>query len=329
MTKRYIHIVVDNRIHALQNELMSAPLKKWLECGSKSLVDKTNPQSGQALVIILLVLAVASTIAISLASRSVTDISITTKERESARAFSAAEAGVEEALIGGSTSGTLSGGETFSVISASSGGGTDFVWPGKVSSGEAVTLWLVSHKDDGTIGCGGSYPCYTGSTISVCWGEPGTASGDSETPAIAAQVVYLNPAGSYAGARIARVASDPNSSRRANNNFADLTSSGATCGGESFAFSKNITFSDLGIPSSVYDTENGLQAISVRLIYNTSTPHPVAFVSDSDAFPIQGTSVTSTGTAESSSRKIEVFQTFAEFPTIFGFGVSPGGAITK
>ena len=64
---------------------------------------------GQALVIILLVLAVASTVVLSLVSRTVTDVAITTKEKDSSRAFSAAEAGVEEALVGGPTSGTLPG----------------------------------------------------------------------------------------------------------------------------------------------------------------------------------------------------------------------------
>ena len=284
-------------------------------------------QRGQALVIILLVLAVASTIVISLASRSVTDITVTTKEKESARAFSAAEAGIEEALIGGSLSGELSGGEKFSVTSSTAGGTTDFLWPDNISSGETVGLWLVGHDTNGNLVCDGSHPCFTGSTVKVCWGEPGTASDQSETPAISASVVYLNAAGDYSTARVGRATSDPNSGRRTSNNFSPSEFS-CTISGQSFAWGQTINFANLGIPSSVYSNPNGLQVIRLRMIYNTSTPHPLGFQA-STPFPVQGTNVVSTGTAENSTRKVELFQTFAEFPSIFDSGVFSGGAITK
>jgi hypothetical protein len=57
-----------------------------------------NKEKGQALLMLLLVLSVVLTIIIATVSRSVTDIKITTYEDNSARAFGAAEAGVEEAL---------------------------------------------------------------------------------------------------------------------------------------------------------------------------------------------------------------------------------------
>lgn len=285
-------------------------------------------QRGQALVIILLVLAVASTIAISLASRSVTDLTITTKERESARAFSAAEAGVEEALIGGSTSGTLAGGETFSVTSATAGGTTEFVWPDNISAGETVPLWLVGHDSSGNLICDGTHPCYTGPSIKVCWGTSGTAADQAQTPAIEASVIYLNTPGNYSTARVARATSDPNSGRRPSNNFYGPPEFGCSIGGKSFAWGQTIVFSDYGIGSGVFNTQNGLQTVRVRMIYNTSNPHPIAF-QGGNAFPIQGTNITSTGQAESSTRKVELFQTFSGFPPIFDFGVFPGGAITK
>lgn len=307
---------------------MSALIKKWLEFSGKSLVFKRNSQSGQALVIILLVLAVASTIAISLASRSVTDISITTKERESARAFSAAEAGVEEALIGGSTAGTLAGGETFSVTSGTAGGTTDFLWPDNISSGETVGLWLVGHDASGNLICDGAHPCFTGSSLKVCWGESGSAADQAQTPAISASVIYLNTPDTYSTARVARATSDPNSARRASNSFSGPPDFGCSINGKSFAWGQTINLASLGIPAGVYNTQNGLQTIRIRMIYNTSTPHPVAFQAGS-AFPIQGTNITSTGQAEGATRKIELLQTFAAFPPIFDFGVFPGGAITK
>ena len=59
-------------------------------------------QHGQALLIVLLTLAVTLTVVLSVVSRSVTDITVSTYEEDALRAFSAAEAGIEEALLKGS-----------------------------------------------------------------------------------------------------------------------------------------------------------------------------------------------------------------------------------
>src|SRR5688572_26536285 len=58
-------------------------------------------QKGQVALIALLVLTVATTVGLSLIARGVTDISVSRDIEESSRAFSAAEAGVEEALRSG------------------------------------------------------------------------------------------------------------------------------------------------------------------------------------------------------------------------------------
>ncbi|MDZ4229008.1 MAG: hypothetical protein U1C50_02015 [Patescibacteria group bacterium] len=53
---------------------------------------------GQAVLLILLVVAVALGLGLSIISQSTTDVRITQQEQESARAFNAAEAGIEDAL---------------------------------------------------------------------------------------------------------------------------------------------------------------------------------------------------------------------------------------
>ena len=55
-------------------------------------------QAGQALLIVLLVTAVALTVGLAAVSRSVTEVEISREEEEAVRAFSAAEAGIEEVL---------------------------------------------------------------------------------------------------------------------------------------------------------------------------------------------------------------------------------------
>ena len=54
--------------------------------------------SGQAVLLILLVVVVALGLGLSIMSQSTTDIRLSQQEQESARAFSAAEAGIEDAL---------------------------------------------------------------------------------------------------------------------------------------------------------------------------------------------------------------------------------------
>ncbi len=59
---------------------------------------RKDPQAGYALVAVMVILAAGLIIGIGAISRSVTDIKISSETEEAARAFSAAEAGIEEAL---------------------------------------------------------------------------------------------------------------------------------------------------------------------------------------------------------------------------------------
>ena len=60
-------------------------------------------QKGQVLLVVVLVMVVALTVGLSLASRSITNLRITSDDENSQRAFSAAEAGVERAVKGNCT----------------------------------------------------------------------------------------------------------------------------------------------------------------------------------------------------------------------------------
>ena len=51
-------------------------------------------KSGQALIVVLLILGVVTTVALSIASRSVSEVAVSTTQQESAQALAAAEAGV-------------------------------------------------------------------------------------------------------------------------------------------------------------------------------------------------------------------------------------------
>ena len=62
---------------------------------------ESRADSGQVLLITLLVLSVAVTIALSLIGRGTMDANMSANLEESARAFNAAEAGIEDALKSG------------------------------------------------------------------------------------------------------------------------------------------------------------------------------------------------------------------------------------
>src|SRR3989344_8115565 len=99
---------------------------------------------GQALLIVVLSLAVVLTIVLSILARSVTDIKISTGSENALRAFSAAEAGVERALIaGGSIGATQIGDATFTANVTEIGeGSNEFANPSPLFSGETSLFWF-------------------------------------------------------------------------------------------------------------------------------------------------------------------------------------------
>jgi hypothetical protein len=289
---------------------------------------------GQALLLVLLSMAVILTIVLSILSRSITDVAITTRSEESLRAFSAAEAGVERALIVGSDIGSTEIGDAeFSAdVSSFAQDSQDFAHPIKILSGESLPLWFVAHNDDKEMVCSAEFPCFTGDTVKVCWGEPGTSSAEDSTPAIEVTFFYATTPGDYSTIQVARAAYDPNSTRTSTNNFDSPDLGTCIAGGQDFAFQKTIDLSSLGIPAVSYSTENGLQYAKVRMIYNSSVKHSVGFDVDfagNSSLPAQGTNIESTGSSGEANRKIEVFRGFGEVPPIFDAAAFSSGGIVK
>lgn len=291
-----------------------------------------SPNAGQALLIILLVMAVVLTGALSIVSRSITDITVSQKEEESARAFSAAEAGIEQALVGGSQTGTLSAGGQYSVASTSVAAGNEFVLPQSLSSGEVAPVWFVAHDDDGNILCSDSKPCFTGDKIKICWGASGTSRGTDTTPAIEASVFYTQGSGGSTSAKVARGAYDPNQARTGTNKFSADDAGSCSIGSTSFAFNKTVDLLSLGVTVRANGSqEKGPQFARLRILYNTDRAHPVGVTSaGTGLLPNQGKKIESTGTVGDVTRKIQFFQLFSDTPPVLDSGVfSAVGGLTK
>jgi hypothetical protein len=298
-----------------------------------------NKQSGQALMIVLLALAAVGAVALTISSRSSTDIAVTTDVEESQRAFSAAEAGVEKILYdrsivsGGQASGAVGSSDAqFSATTTyvpESTNQRQFQYPFPIVAGESATLWLMGHTADNQLTCSGGSTvtpgdpesCFNGAQISMCWG----ALGGSTRSAMEVSVYYENAAGL---SRIKRIAVDPDSSH--SNAFSAPTASNettgvCTVGGKRYAYQTDINFSSMGIAN--YASTGALQMIRVKSLYNT-IPVELAF-SSSVNLPIQGIRIDSAGSAGSSTRRINAYSLFPAIPDMFDAAlISPPG-LTK
>ncbi len=265
-------------------------------------------QQGQILLITLLVLTVATTIALSLIGRATIDLSMSNQLEESARAFNAAEAGVEQALksgVGTNGPSVLTPGITYDVVVNSIGGASGvYQLPHETPQSVTETIWLVEH--DPLTGALDETPLYTSSTIELCWSQ-------ETAPDIAAGVVVgvLYKEGTDGSYQIARMAVDPNAATN-NNNFDDtgITTSGCSLG----YYQKQISFAALGIAPTGASADT-LLALRVRPVNSDTT---IAVDAGVTGVPKQGNEIRSTGaTGTGVSRKVVVFQQYRAPLSIF------------
>lgn len=294
-------------------------------------------ESGQTLLLVLLGMAVILTIVLSIVSRSITDITVSTKEEEALRAFSAAEAGVERALLTGANVAGPIGDASFTAnVTGAASPTKDFPHPIGIISGESLIIWFVNHDSNGSSTCTGN-SCFTGDKFKLCWGKSGTSAGSSTTPAVEVSVFYAATPGDYSTTKIARDAIDPNSTRRSTNSFSAPDAGGCQIGSSSYAFQKTINLGTggLGIPAGSYNSQNGLQFARIRMLYNTDISHELGVSTSGFSgtgnflFPPQGSNIVSTGVAGASNRKVEVFQGYGEPPPIFDAAIFSPSGITK
>lgn len=293
-------------------------------------------QGGQALLIIVLVLAVALVVVLSISTRTTTDITQTSYDENALRAFSAAEAGVEDALL----KNTGTGGSSVAVDSnanvsyttdfSTPAGDKTFNHPEPALSGQSRTFWLVSHNPTtGALTCT-SAPCVKPPQIEVCWGT----GSPSPIPAVEVSIYYdttyasVASTNNYAGVKTIRYTADPSGSRRSSNNF---SADGGSCSFGSGTYAYSTGNINMSVPLSCTSTAGCLLMVKVRMLYNTTTAQPIGFgiPSGYGSLPAQGIQISSTGTAGDSTRKVSVFRGFAEPQSVFDAGVFSFNNLTK
>lgn len=303
---------------------------------------KNNNKSGQALILVMLSVAVVMSVAVSLATRTTTDTSTARKDEESLRAFSAAEAGVEEALSQDlsvpartepqpTTAQIGTGSSVTTSVSQFPANPRSYIYPSEMLSGDSAIVWFASRDNNGNLTCGGGSPCFNSQNARLCFGEVGAAT----LPAVALTVVYedLPPTSEL---RTVSAAFDPDSSRRQDNNFSStgvITNSSGACtaqtpSGQNRNFSSYVDLDlvSLGVPAGVVGSGR-LRFASIRMLYNSS-PTTFAFTNLTDDLPSQGRVVDAQGVSGDASRRIQVYALYPEVPNMFLSALySPTGVV--
>jgi len=259
-------------------------------------------QEGQALLIIVLIMVVATTVGLSIISRTVTNLRTAENQQSSQKALAAAEAGVEQAMKTNSSiqSSFLSGTSyTTSITMAQASANTAFFLNGgdSIYKNDGGTIWITPYSADSSklfvTTWTGNLTVYWGSSSDVCTNNL------SNTMAALETVVLLGP---KASPSVKTYVFDPCTDRKAVDNLNGAIGSGATLdtnfGRRTFPYSATISINQ------------GLMIKVIPLYADTF----VAAKANID-LPVQGSFISSVGSSGTTQRKITVFQGYPEIPS--------------
>lgn len=270
-----------------------------------------SSQKGQMLLIVVLTMVVALSVALALASRSITNLRISTEEQNSQKALFAAEAGVEIAVKTGSGSSVLKplGSAHITTVSLTDIQGIqDFLLynGARVPQDDGADIWLTNYTQNYSRLYA---PPYWNGQLTFYWGTASDiCSPSASTNTMAALEVFIIT-GTRGNPTMYKYAFDP-CSQRANINKFLPAQTGAyqlntTDGVKKFAFK-----------SSQITVTNGLVARVIPVYAGTAI-----WVHGSNNFPSQGKIITSVGSAGTTTRKIVYFQGYESIPSEFFYSL--------
>lgn len=250
----------------------------------------SREESGQIGIVLLLITVVLVTISLSIVTRSVTDVSLSKREEDSQRAFSAAEAGIEDALRQDLSS--IVGSHTIPVTSGGVSGSYDVALENTLVTQIDASLKSLEVNLDGLS---------SGDSVVVDWSFDGDC---TVTPAPAALIISIYNSASETIVR--REAYDGCPIRRGINGF---IAPSAGVGAYNFQVTETLGSNneDLMIIKTVYnDTDIRVSGGGTALPSQFYTIHSEAVASGGE------------------SRAILVTETFPAPPSIFDFAIFSG-----
>jgi hypothetical protein len=264
-------------------------------------------QSGQALLIVVLVLVVALTVGLSVASRSIINLKNSQNQASSQKALSAAEAGVELALksqnqttVAGGFGGT--GITNYQTTVSSISGQTQFLIHGNndqvnlIKKGNPAYIWTTNYS------AGNPWAGPWSGTLTISWGDAGGSCANNSVAALEIQVISGSTADyKTAALSLQRFAYDPCLTISNRGNGFDGAISGSSFTNP--ALSYHITLPTI---SNIY-------LASVNPSY-ADTHVGVSTAPGNTALPSQGVDINSIGTDNQVQRRTFVYQGFPQLP---------------
>lgn len=299
-------------------------------------------QSGQIILVLLLTMLVALSIGLVVTTRSISDVKSSTQTEQAARAFSAAEAGIEEAAQLG-TPGTHSvgtlGNDALATVETKflpDASGRDFAIEYPPIGKETIAQFWLADPDSGN-----GY--YTNSSVSAYFGNLTSYPSEDEKPAIALTFVnYDRVARAYSSYKVYL----DSVANRANINSFTYAGCATPPGaidttmstGSQFLCSANVTIKKDKTGTLDCTSANNCvpMLVRARVLYSSASqkialrPNPPCPTGPNPTcLPPQVSLFTSTGTAGQSQKTIQVFRLKKVVPAWFDYAIFSAGDITK
>lgn len=265
---------------------------------------RNSAKSGQILLTVVLIMIIALTVSLSVATRSIINTKLAIQSGDSQKAFQAAEAGIEE-ILGSTTNvnitsqqfspGVMIDSVTSSQISGKGAGGNMFYFIQNnglaVNQDDSTDIWLSDYSTNLSL----RYLNPWSGNLNIYWGKSNNGCNDA---ALEIMLIY----GTKTAPLFSKYAVDPCVARANNNKFSLASSVPNNINGQNFYYESNINIS------------SGLILVITPLYSST----PIAIGADNSVpFPSQGRIITSSATAGSVSKKIIFFQGYDSIPSEF------------
>jgi len=254
-------------------------------------------EKGQIMLIVVLVMVTALTVALSVAARSITNTRSSEEDANSEQAFSAAEAGIEKSLTSNSAvTGSFLNSAKYQTTIVTVGGVEFSLNNGSpVLKDEPADVWL------------STYPGYTAQrtgNITIYWGTSSDTCNTNEANNTMAALEIIVFSGTLANPQTTRHAVDPCAARSLVNKFQNIGVGGDTVSGVAYNFKTSFTVT------------NGLFVRIIPLYAPTLLAARGCDGANANCtpFPTQGTLIQSVGTAANTKRKIQTYRYYPQLP---------------
>lgn len=266
---------------------------------------RAKVRSGQALILILLVMAVSLTLGVSVASRSIATLKQVSFSAQSAQALAFAEAGTEEALKC-LDDGSCAAPYDPAAADLTGDGTNDFDYRITAIGGAVLDVFPPLSRDETIELSLSGYPSST--PVYLSWVNTANAAELADPAAVEIAAIYLE-AGTY---KILRYAYDPNAARAAENGFFAPFTGSFSVNGVTYRYRVSVS-----VPFTPI-------ALRVRPLYSATASTFVFSAEAGRSLPTTGSRIESSGFSGSVIRKIEVLRTNSSLSELFDFAIFSG-----